>query len=214
LGKQGGVGFLFIYNMSDTQQAVLLSLVVPLLLSKKIILKINSYNILMNEGFIYKLNCKNINVSDFYIGATDNLHKCQINLKHCSTNIKRTSPLYEFIRKNGGYSNFIFNVIQKCNINDLYKEKRKQIELLKPSLNKKIPTRTKKEYCKANRPKINAYKKSRRSICPACKITIGSDHLNRHFKTKKHAKNLIQFNKNINISHLIDTDTDSESFDV
>lgn len=101
------------------------------------------------NSIIYKICCKNTDITDFYIGTTINfksrktVHKFKTNKCH--------SLLYSTIRNNGGWENWTMIEIEKVKCNDkreLEKKEREYIEKLKPTLNQYIPTRSFNEYQK------------------------------------------------------------------
>ena len=126
-------------------------------------------NILMvnyNNGLIYKLCCKDINIKDIYIGSTCNFtrRKCQHKTVCYNPNNKAyNSKVYKFIRCNGGWDNWDMILIEKVNCNDkleLNKIERQHIEQNINNLNSYIPSRTDKEYFIDNKDKIKEYQKT------------------------------------------------------
>ena len=115
------------------------------------------------NSIIYKLCCKNLDVTDIYIGSTTCFKARKRNHKCVCNNEKSKSyncKLYKFIRENDGFENW--NMIQiktvSCNSKrELEAEERICIEELKPSLNCQIPTRTLKEYISDNKEHIKQY---------------------------------------------------------
>ena len=110
----------------------------------------------MNKtGIIYIIKCKDKNIKDCYIGSTTNLknrireHKSSCNNKNCKY---YNSKKYKFIRKNGGFDNFYFEILEDeiefNNRKELNKIERYYIEEFKSLLNINIPSRTEKEYRK------------------------------------------------------------------
>lgn len=66
--------------------------------------------------FFYKISCKDKSITKCYVGKT-------INMKQRLANHKTKSkiselPLYVFIRTNGGYDNFDFDILHKCLCNE------------------------------------------------------------------------------------------------
>ena len=107
------------------------------------------------NGLIYKLVCKDLEIKDLYIGSTTNFTKRK---NSHSSNCKRqgatSRPVHKFINDNGGWDNWDMILIKyfPCNTRlELEAGERKQIELLGATLNKHIPTRTIKEWGKKYR---------------------------------------------------------------
>ncbi len=117
-------------------------------------------DITMN-GLIYKLYCKDNEVEDCYIGSTFNLNvRIQRHKNRClNPRDKKTHfKVYDFIRNNGGWYNFSFEVLEVVeNVNtkeDLTEREKYWIYELKPTLNQRIPNRSYKEYYNDNRESI------------------------------------------------------------
>ena len=78
------------------------------------------------NGIIYKLCCKDPNVSDFYIGSTTNKRARKSKHKSDCYNTNKNyynSRVYQCIRENGGFDNWSFIIIEeyKCeNRSQLY----------------------------------------------------------------------------------------------
>jgi hypothetical protein len=105
-----------------------------------------------SKSIIYRIVCKDPNITDEYIGSTTNHIRRKALHKHHSNNENNKQynmKLYKFIRSNGGFENFDMIMIEEypCK-NKLQLETRERywIELRKPSLNCNIPTRTDEEY--------------------------------------------------------------------
>ena len=106
----------------------------------------------MNKGIIYIIKCKDKNIKDCYIGSTTNLKKRIINHKSdCNNeNTKNyNAKKYQFIRENGGFDNFYFEILENDiefnNRKELNKIERYYVEEFKSNLNTELPCRTKKE---------------------------------------------------------------------
>ena len=160
-----------------------------------------------NESTIYKICCKDTNVTDEYVGSTTNFgrrknkHKSTCN---CKFNKDYNSPLYQCIRNNGGFENWDMVEVEKYEASDkqdLHKRERYWIETLKSSLNRVVPTQTRKEYYEtnreiliidslkryeANKETINANRKV--AITCECGTIINKISLSRHRRTKKHLR--------------------------
>ena len=109
---------------------------------------------------VYKLCCLDPTITDIYVGSTrsfrqrKNQHKCNCNNEN---NKIYNFYVYQFIRDNGGWSNWTMISLyngQFENKRELERKEREFIETLKSSLNKVIPTRTDKEYYLDNKEKI------------------------------------------------------------
>jgi len=118
---------------------------------------------------IYKLCCRDTDITDCYVGSTTNFrtrknqHKCVCYKQEYKTYNRK---VYQFIREHGGWENWDMVLIEKVNVNDgneLHKEERKWIEQLNATLNQVIPTRTikeyQKEYLENNKEKIRGKRK-------------------------------------------------------
>ena len=150
---------------------------------------------------IYKIYCLDENIKDCYIGSTNDLtDRKQKHKKNCNkidNNNKYNYKVYKFIRGNGGFENWEFEILETFNTidkQDLHKIERKYIESNNSTLNTYIPTRTKqefkeyqKEYQKKNQKEYqkeyyakNKEKKNEKVICEFCKALTTKPHLNRH----------------------------------
>ncbi len=100
------------------------------------------------KGNIYKLCCKDTDITDIYIGSTCNFTNRKWNHK-CQTKNNSNYNVYKFIRENGGWENWDMILVEEVcceNKKQLNQKEREWIEKLKPTLNKKLPNRSAKEY--------------------------------------------------------------------
>ncbi len=107
---------------------------------------------------IYKIkHNEDYDDENIYIGSTCDIikrryrHKTRCNNENDE---KYNVHLYKYIRENGGWDNWIMIKIHdyKCNSkSELEVEERRVLDLLKPNLNKCIPTRSRKEWCQDNK---------------------------------------------------------------
>ena len=101
---------------------------------------------------MYKIVCKDLNVSDCYVGHTTNFvkRKCEHKSRSCNAGVaKNNLYVYQKIREHGGWDNFDMIQIEEYdgkNRLDVLKRERHWIETLKPNLNRSVPSRTYKEY--------------------------------------------------------------------
>jgi len=110
---------------------------------------------------IYEIVCKDVNITQRYVGSTTNLiqrrgaHKTNCNNEKGKN---YSMYVYQFIRENGGFENWdvvlIEQVIDCKDKENLHKRERYYIVEKKAELNKKIPLRTDKEYREDNRAKL------------------------------------------------------------
>ncbi len=115
-------------------------------------------------GFIYKLCCIDPEIKEIYVGSTKNLrvrknqHKTRCNNQN---DAKFNVHVYQFIRGNGGFSNFDIIQLERVEFNTKYElraRERHYIELLTASLNKQIPTVSENKYYEENKEKIKEYR--------------------------------------------------------
>jgi len=95
-------------------------------------------NIDYSNTVIYKIFCKNHNITDMYIGHTTNFIKRKH--QHRSVCIKNNSntKVYKIINENGGWDNWNMVEIASYNCKDSVEactKEQQHIEILKPSLN-------------------------------------------------------------------------------
>ena len=87
---------------------------------------------------IYKLYSKDENIKDFYIGSSKKFKARKRDHKHNCNNEnsnKHNLKVYKFIRANGGYNNFDYEILLKTIEDDIKKIEQKYIDELKPALN-------------------------------------------------------------------------------
>ncbi len=118
-----------------------------------------------SNTLIYKLVCRDVDITDCYVGHTTNFIKRKSH--HKQSCIKETYKhhnqyVYQFIRQNGGWDNWDMVVIEQfeCNNqNEACARERYWIETMQSKLNKVIPTRTKKEYREETKEQRLEYQK-------------------------------------------------------
>lgn len=101
---------------------------------------------------IYKIVCKDLNITDCYVGQTTNFRKRKWH--HKSSVNKLDFKIYKFIRENGGWDNWDMIEIEKypCNDgNEARTRERYWYEELKATLNTETPNQSQKEYKKIYR---------------------------------------------------------------
>ena len=118
----------------------------------------------MNKtGTIYIIKCKDKSIKDCYVGSTTNLELRK--QKHKYDCMDSKLKVYQFIKANGNFDNFEFEILEdNIEFNEkkqLLKIERYYIEEFQSSLNMVIPTRTQKEWIKENKDKVKEYEKLR-----------------------------------------------------
>jgi len=164
-----------------------------------------------SKTIMYKLVCKDLLVTDKYVGHTTDFVKRKCNHKSVCNNqntINYNLKIYQIIRDNGDWDNWEMIEIEKYPCNDANEAKARErywIETFNSTLNMFIPNRTQKEYKQTNKEQITKYqnkyneiskeKKQQQIICE-CGSIFRNDGKNRHLTSKKH----INFN-NSHINH-------------
>ncbi len=113
------------------------------------------------NSVVYKIVCLDPTITDLYVGSTTNLIRRKCAHKNTCININNKHHnlyVYTFIRDNGGFENWQFVVVRRYNNiktkEELLRKKRKYIDKLKPTLNKRLPLQTPAEYYVKNKEKI------------------------------------------------------------
>jgi hypothetical protein len=169
-------------------------------------------NIDYSNTIIYKITCKNITVTDIYVGHTTNfVQRKQSHKQNCKNN---QCKLYTTIRDNGGWDNWIMEIIHffKCeNHYEARQTEQEYFKLLNATLNsvepvpepkiKNVKVKNKQPvYCKNTLNIKNKPKQSKTFRCELCDyITSNIKDLNKHLLTKKHISNQTSTIVNIKI---------------
>jgi len=167
-------------------------------------------------SFIYKIVCKDDSITECYVGSTSDIKKRKIEHKsNCNNpNSKEYNKLlYKYIRDNNGFDNFILKKVKTIHYDDkteLLNKERQWMERLNATLNKDVPSRTKKEYNKQyremNKDAIHV-KNNERHDCP-CGGKYTHIHKARHERSKKHQEYL---SSQSNTPKTSNSDSDSDS---
>jgi len=110
------------------------------------------------NSLIYKLkHNEDYDDTNIYVGSTSNFKNRKNQHKNACFNEKNKRynlSIYQYIRDNGGWDNWVMIPIEQypCNSKkELLIRERHHIDLLRPTFNKQIPTRTPKEYREDNK---------------------------------------------------------------
>ena len=121
---------------------------------------------------IYKICCKDINITDIYVGSTMNFNRRKTSHRTKCNNEKDPAYnyyLYDFIRLNGGWKNWDMIVIEHISVKskiELCSRERYWLEKLGATLNKWSPIRTedeRKNYYEKNKDKMKEQMKEYRA---------------------------------------------------
>ena len=102
----------------------------------------NNFQDVEADTIIYRISCKDLTVSDCYVGHTCKPIAIRLyhHMKTCDNSQYRyhNKKLYQFIRKNGGFDNFTTEIIEQGTMNKVQARDREQhyIDFYNPSLNK------------------------------------------------------------------------------
>tara|TARA_R110002126_G_scaffold269685_1_gene413408 strand:- start:46 stop:555 length:510 start_codon:yes stop_codon:yes gene_type:complete len=105
-----------------------------------------------SNTIIYKIVCKDVTITDCYVGQTTNFTQRKYHHTNDCNNYTSKSYdvyVYKFIREHGSWENWDMIEIEKYNAIDkldALKRERFWIETLQAKLNKCMPTRTPKEH--------------------------------------------------------------------
>jgi len=117
------------------------------------------------NGLIYKLECKDPEITDIYIGSTTNFNKRKNQHKSSCNNENdksHTMPVYQYIREHGGWYNWQMVLVEYVSCRDkkdLNRTETKYIKELDAKLNRCIPGRTQKEYREEKKEILSEKKK-------------------------------------------------------
>jgi len=104
-----------------------------------------------SKTIIYKICCKDVNITDIYVGHTTDLKSRKRNHKndcHNLNGVKYNYYVYQFIRKNGGWDNFDMIVIEEYQCENRQQaliRERYWFETLHATLNKFVPLKNNQE---------------------------------------------------------------------
>ena len=119
-----------------------------------------------NKGCIYMIKHNlDYNNENVYIGSCCNFTRRKCAHKTVCNNpssVNHTYKLYQTIRENGGWDNWVMIKLHNFPCNEKYQlklEERRVIDEYKSKLNTTIPTRTIKEWCEDNKEYINEKQK-------------------------------------------------------
>jgi hypothetical protein len=148
-----------------------------------------------SSTIIYKIVCKDLNITDIYVGHTTNFIKRKQYHKSDCNNPNSTHhnyKVYTTIRDNEGWDNWEMIEIEKYNCNDRNEaaaRERYWYEILQAKLNTDYPNSTKKESCKKYRDN-NKEKLNKICNCEICGKDYTHNHKSRHERSIFHMSKL------------------------
>ena len=154
-----------------------------------------------SKTVIYKIVCKNLSITDKYVGHTTNFRQRKTNNRSICYNEASNNyndNLYKCIRLNGGFDNWDMIEIEKYPCNDANEARAKErfwIETLEANLNCLIPNRSYTEWYEKNKEQIIAnVKKWRDENKEKCKIQSKKRY-------EKNKEQIILYSKNYRETH-------------
>jgi hypothetical protein len=158
-----------------------------------------------SKVIIYKIVCKDLNVTECYVGHTTNFKNRKSEHKKYCNNVKSKKfhlKVYEIIRENKGWNNWDMIEMEKfpCkDFNEARARERHWYEILNSSLNSIRPLISNEEQRLYDREKAIVYraknheviqhKKSEQILCE-CGLYATSCHFQRHRRTKLHQQRM------------------------
>lgn len=151
-----------------------------------------------SKTIIYKIVCKDLLVTQCYVGhTTDFTHRKNNHKTRCNNKNDNGYNIYvyTFIRENGGWDNWDMIEIEKfpcLDVNEAHKQERYWIETLNAELNKIIPTRTYEEWEKDKEYYKNYHKEHTEQIKEKNKLwrEKNKDEFNRKRREQRALKKL------------------------
>ena len=147
-----------------------------------------------DNSVIYKICCNDLEIKDVYVGSTTNFTRRKYEHRtdcRCPKSKKHNTPVYKFIRDNGGIDNWSIIIVERFKAidkDDLKMKEREWIEKLQTTLNYiKKSYRTKEESiiddreCKKKWEQKNSFKVE----CDICGSILRKAYLNYHKKRSK-----------------------------
>ncbi len=150
-----------------------------------------------SNTIIYKITCKNLDITDKYVGHTIDFAKRKYAHKNNTNNVK--SPcynlkLYKFIRDNGGWDNWKMDIVNFYDCKNLHEAKVKEQEHyieLNATLNSIEPLKPKRVVNDKETPITKTIKS--KYYCDDCNIACSNLlNLNQHLNSKTHVVQLIK----------------------
>ena len=150
-----------------------------------------------SNTIIYKITCIDTSINHVYVGHTTNFVQRKHAHKQGCANEKSSNyncKLYKTIRANGGWNNWIMEIVAFFKCNDHYEARIKEQEYftsLNATLNSIEPLpkpKPKPTDTQIIEPVLN----TKKYCCETCNVTLQNQHLlDVHNNTKKHCKKIL-----------------------
>ena len=139
---------------------------------------------------VYKLKCRDTNITEFYIGSSVDYKERKHHHKSNTNNLNSNNyccPLYMFINVNGGFDNWEFEIIKEYKFitkEELEINEQAYIDLLHPELNSLNANGVDKERYKNTYKKYNKMISKIKAICPHCNKEMLKRNIKKHISRK------------------------------
>ena len=151
-----------------------------------------------SNTIIYKISCKDVSITDLYVGHTTDFTKRRKSHRHACDDPKANAKLYTFIREHGGWQNWKIEIVNFFNCSDLTEARQKEQEYftsLGATLNSIEP------FPSANviveeQPTVCLETVSGKFNCESCHFTCDKlSEWSRHIARRKHLSAALEKNK-------------------
>jgi hypothetical protein len=139
------------------------------------------------SSIIYQIYCKDKNITEVYVGSTDNFNiRCNKHNSNChnENSTEYNYKVYEFIRANGGMENWVIEPIIESDADTRFDAEVHYFKTYNAKLNSRFPRRTQKQYRIDNKIQIKEYK-CKKNQCE-CGGRFTQQNKSAHLKSKIH----------------------------
>lgn len=151
-----------------------------------------------SNTIIYKISCKEVSVTDLYVGHTTDFTKRRKSHRYACEDPKANAKLYTFIREHGGWQNWKIEIVNFFNCSDLTEARQKEQEYftslgatlnsVEPFPSAKVIVEKKPKTIVVN-PPMAIEKNGDTFICELCDYScVAKQHYKQHCNTAKHKK--------------------------
>jgi len=178
-----------------------------------------------SNGQIYWIHCRDAKINEFYVGSTCNFSNRRLKHIRACTNPRDNaynSPVYKYIRENGGWNNFTMDTIEPypCdNKLELLINEQEWINILEPKLNKQNAynsheTRIQQQLNNPDNPyfrNIFQLTQHKREViqCDRCDKTYTRDNKSHHQKSA-YCRNYSATSSESSTESIINSDSESD----